>query len=740
MKPRLTPHPHSEQHQTIPTKVFLDPTAFATGTTEEARQRALHQLQRRILLARESCPVTTPISMHTRALVWSWWRTFSNSFKQLTPLKKLYKLLGKNQAVLHVGRDDLRHLYERCGLAALLQPWPQQHDKSLVPTTLIASALQAAEIATAAMPSIPFGQESTDPARRARRQRLFWDRLKTVCPRGTFYHGPLLQSNGNECRTAQEYDDAMLATRSFWFRPPVRYDPSWSRTLAIYRQHAEPWPLVPEPTTDDYVAHLLLTKDSAPGPDGLPYALWRMIPYHTAAILQNDFDRMMSCTLPAPTQVGVWIPKAKQGPTADFFRPLGMPDTREPQRAVLEVQQTLEGTIPASALFADLSKAFERVNAFWILRILHIRQSAPWVLQLAKYLLFGRRIRHKVQGRLLPPREVHSGVDMGRSTSVYFFCLAMDPIFVALHQVPRVLLVAGYVDDTTIVGQHDDPQWIKEVFAFIDSWSTAGVIMDTRACWQVGLSTKPLPEQELLWFEDISSAFLPWHEQGEPTVSRAIQHIPSHAHYFVLRHGSHCALFHTSQIHEWVQHGHSLLLQLAASPCSCRSKTQLLTSEALTLPQLYQVDRAGLGCQCIVPSTVNLGLTIHTGWSRSIQADQMEYSPLVRTIPSLLSKQLLKFRARIAAGVKGNLSIHAKIIYFNAFSLSLFYYVQTHRYFPKHVLAPLYRAHADFLLKRHWFPQHKLVGICRWLRLVSCMRYRCLVAISDRDMSRFQPL
>ena len=95
----------------------------------------------------------------------------------------------------------------------------------------------------------------------------------------------------------------------------------------------------------------------------------------------------------------------------------------------------------------------------------------------------------------------------------------------------------------------------------------------------------------------------------------------------------------------------------------------------------------------------------------------MEYCPLVRTAPSLLSKQLLKFRTRIAAGIKGNLSIHAKIIYFNAFSLSLFYYVQTHRYFPKHVLAPLYRALADFLLKRHWFPQHKLVGIRRWLRL-----------------------
>ena len=293
----------------------------------------------------------------------------------------------------------------------------------------------------------------------------------------------------------------------------------------------------------------------------------------------------------------------------------------------------------------------------------------------------------------------------------------MDPIFVALHQIPRVLLVAGYVDDTTIVGQQNEPQWIKEVFSYIESWATAGVIMDAHERWYVGLSTKPLPEQELLRVEEVADAFLPWHEQGEPTVSCAIRHIPSYAHYFVLRHGDHCALFRTSQIHDWVQHGNSLLLRLAASPCSCQSKTQLLTSDAFSLPQLYCVDQAGLGCQCIVSMTVNLGLTIHTGWTCSIAADQMEYYPLVRTMPSLLSKQLLKFRARIAAGNKGNLSIHAKIIYFNAFSLSLFYYVQTHRYFPKHVIAPLYRAMADFLLRRHWFPQHKLVGLRRWLRL-----------------------
>ena len=35
----------------------------------------------------------------------------------------------------------------------------------------------------------------------------------------------------------------------------------------------------------------------------------------------------MEDTALPPMQVGVWIPKAKMGPEADNFRPLGMPNT-----------------------------------------------------------------------------------------------------------------------------------------------------------------------------------------------------------------------------------------------------------------------------------------------------------------------------------------------------------------------------------------------------------------------------
>ena len=701
------------------------------------------------------------LSQHCRAVVWSWWRTHSCHFKKLSPLKRLYKLLGKEQTYLHIRQDEVRLLYEQSADTDLLHPWQAQQGCLLIPATIVAAALQAAEVATATNLQMPFGTDNTDPVQRTRRQKIFWDRLKTVCPRGTFYHGPLLQHNGQECRTALEYDEAMLATRDFWFTHPIKYDRDWHDTLSAYRRCVSPWPEIPEPTEQDYIEHLLLTKDSAPGPDGLPYALWRMFPQQTAAILQDDFHHILAGVLAPPTQVGVWIPKAKQGPTADFFRPLGMPDTldrlqdgttaailfritrhsfhpaqtllnsfREPQRAVLEVQGALESSGPASALFADLSKAFERINAHWILHILRIRQCSPWVLQLARYLLFGRRIRHKVQGRLLPARNVHSGVDMGRSTSVYFFCLAMDPIFVVLNQIPRVIVVAGYVDDTTIVGRQTDSRWIQEVFQYIKKWKTAGIVMDTHHCWQVGFSSRAFDEDTLYKVEDVWSYVTPIHELGQATCSAALQHVPGYARRFVLRHGDHCMHMASDAIPRLVTEGHPMLCRLAASPCKCRSKTQLLTNVSYSAEQLYCLDQAGLGGQCIVPTTVNLGLTIHTGRTCQLMNETMVKVQLQTSLVTLLAKQLAKFRMRLAAAKRANLSIHMKIIYFNTFSLSLFYYSQTQRFFSPKLLKPLYHAMADFLLQRHWFPQHHMVGLCRWLRLGPLLDPTIMQAIS----------
>ena len=77
---------------------------------------------------------------------------------------------------------------------------------------------------------------------------------------------------------------------------------------------------------------------------------------------------------------------------------------KEPQRAVSGIQRIMDGLHPACALLADLSKAFERINPHWILYLLRFCGAPRWFIAYTGFVLFRRRVTHKVQGRLLPSR------------------------------------------------------------------------------------------------------------------------------------------------------------------------------------------------------------------------------------------------------------------------------------------------------------------------------------------------
>ena len=179
-----------------------------------------------------------------------------------------------------------------------------------------------------------------------------------------------------------------------------------SLTWFSHYAEGEPWKPFCPPDDGMFLNTLLHTKDSAPGPDGLPYSAWRLLPKVTVEAMKSCFLDIINGTALPPHQVGVWIPKAKIGPEADCFRPLGMPNTlerlvdgsvaaqamrqtahtmhpsqavmscfKEPQKAVSCIQKILDGDTAAMALLADLSKAFERVNPYWILELLRIRRA-----------------------------------------------------------------------------------------------------------------------------------------------------------------------------------------------------------------------------------------------------------------------------------------------------------------------------------------------------------------------------
>ena len=153
----------------------------------------------------------------------------------------------------------------------------------------------------------------------------FWERMRNICPKVNACYGPVYGREGKQCVTSLDLDEAMLATRDFWFQAPTDCDNSWTPVLEVYEQQPS-GPTLKPPEPKDFLSTLLHTKDSAPGPDGIPYSAWRLLPCVTVDALISYFYDIVGGTALPPMQVGVWIPKAKAGPMADHFRPLGMPN------------------------------------------------------------------------------------------------------------------------------------------------------------------------------------------------------------------------------------------------------------------------------------------------------------------------------------------------------------------------------------------------------------------------------
>ena len=531
-----------------------------------------------------------------------------------------------------------------------------------LPTLLIHQMVEVVETCIEGIPFVP-NDEANSQARGLGNMVAFWERMRSICPKVNIYHGPILTREGEQCITDKDLDLAMLATREFWFESPPSADHAWDNVLQEYN-NCDPWQDIPVPPSSTFYTTLLHTKDSAPGPDGIPYSAWRLLPDVTVDALLSYFYDIVNGTALPPLQVGVWIPKAKSGPTADHFRPLGMPNTidrlidgaiashvmsytahllhpsqavmscfKEPQKAVTAIQNILDGSGPACALLADLSKAFERVNPYWILELLRIRQAPRWLITYTKFVLFDRRVTHKVQGRLLPSRVILQGVDMGRSFSVYLFCLAMDPLFVYLNRIPGVITVQGYVDDTTIIGNAQDPDWLLTVAECYQGLTTAGFVMDQHSCFRGCITTNnKFPPR------CCSTAFLNahWPSLGDSmpyaTIWEVLRNIGKPGYNITIcRNGvfpnednspdayeqgsSIICVVSYEQAQDFLT-GKSLHLlgAFAKGKCNCKSKTHVLTNYKMRPHGVTCLEKSGFGLQSLVGKAPALGLALAGRW------------------------------------------------------------------------------------------------------------------------------
>ena len=743
--PKLRPHPDSIAHDTIPTSAFLQPISIHSNTAINAALAALRR-------AFEENPYINKVNdkgLYAKALIWGWWRKHQSSYQEVRSFRVFYrKLIGSLPFIRATNRriELLAKAAEQP--ASCLQMYPLEADGTRkLPKTFVISLLQKAEEAESKISAINYSAAPPGPLITAIAQNKIWANLKALVPKGEYYNGPILDTHGNKVTSAKDYDQALLATRSFWFHPPTNYDHLWLPTLNRYQEQMEPWPSFDTPSSNCIMKHLVHTKDSSPGPDGIPYAAWRISPQFSTAIITNEFKRLKSGLLPTPTQVGVWIPKASPGPTADHFRPLGMPDTldrlmdgaaaaalfqhtaklfhpaqtmlncfKEPQSAAIQVQTELDSLDPTAALFMDLAKAFECVNAHWILHLLFIRQAPIWVIQLAQRMFFQRQIRHKVQGRLLPPRVVHSGVDMGRSTSVFFFCLAMDPIFVSLNSIPGVINVCGYVDDTTIVGRTDPHlDWPRTVMKMVRTWHSAGIRMDGHHCWRIGLTCDYLTPFDTLVPIDTIHPPPEWiTPHGVPTLTATKFSLPHEVPYLVIARGTFALIVEWPTYISMLNGNSSLLGMVAAVQCNCRSKTKILTNAFLTTHHIQELDTSGIGAQCLSDDTINLGLVVYGGISLDEDGNTIMIPPQ-KGLPYFASKASRKMDRRKHRIIASPHSISYNITFCNMYCNSGFAYVESCSAILPTDLNKIYNTYVDILLRRPWFDKLHLPGIFRWL-------------------------
>jgi hypothetical protein len=360
-------------------------------------------------------------------------------------------------------------------------------------------------------------------------------------------------------------------------------------------------PALPDRTTFEAVIHN--SGDGAPGIDGIPYAVYRLAPAATAQLLLDflfDFCNCASAT-DLPEAMLAWIPKADVGPSADNWRPLGLPNTflrllaagiyyhmangvpgllqpaqallatfREPQSNYMDVQTALDKASRAQAklmfvLVADFIKAFEKVKPLLIMAVLRARRAPNWLVQYGNYVLFGRRVVPKVAGKILPPLRVCIGVDMGSAMSCLFFCLAVDPLLHALQQLPHIQGVRAYMDDNQM--------WAKSL-ATIEAAQTT-----YRAFASTGLDTK----------NHVCCAF-------QPASPRRTEHCPSLPGHAGWRDAAKAALLRFPWTRSFCPAGDALrlgrqqlrrlalgiptraLARLVALPCKCKSKSALVPS------------------------------------------------------------------------------------------------------------------------------------------------------------------
>ena len=87
---------------------------------------------------------------------------------------------------------------------------------------------------------------------------------------------------------------------------------------------------------------------------------------------------------------------------------------------------------------------------------------------------------------------------MGRATSVVFFCLALDQLIWALHDVSSFIRLTAYMDDNSAASK--GLQWVKRAQNTFEPAHSAGLQVLRHHCFQAGFISMLTVRERMVFY------------------------------------------------------------------------------------------------------------------------------------------------------------------------------------------------------------------------------------------------
>ena len=344
--------------------------------------------------------------------------------------------------------------------------------------------------------------------RAANRTKQPLDQVTTILP-STKTHLTHLKEKLTDDTTTNPKEQAQIL-KGFWGkiwakRPDAPTKDEINEYLKSYDKFIKDEHTPDIPTHEDIAKQIKKSKNTACGPDGMPFALYRNLLPISTNIIHGIISSMATGTLP-PREFNMgetcFFPKDNSY-TVDRTRPITLNNVSNRITAAIvadKIMPTVDSIVDARQrgfvrgrngddnihelankfydklneqnphffLFIDTAKAFDSVDHDYLFAVLNKIGMPMWVTRIVRGLMTNVAVRPSLRGKIRTKIPIRRGVKQGCPLSPLLFLLAYDPLLRNINNIPDAI-PWSFADDAAI--GHPTMKGITEITKKIDAFA-----------------------------------------------------------------------------------------------------------------------------------------------------------------------------------------------------------------------------------------------------------------------------